>query len=136
MQRYSKQQQTISNSFVEDRKLCTPVLNTSTRTQQVIDFVVDVFESKKTKTMKYSRDFPYIPKHPQSSNNYRYRFVIQMRAQTFITCQRYIFRCLNHSLRFFLFKHLKSFVCKPTADNSQKFFLMAGMLTLILNLCS
>ena len=43
----------------------------STRTHQVVDFVVDAFESERTKTMKHNRDFPYIPKHPQLNNNYR-----------------------------------------------------------------
>ena len=43
----------------------------STRTHQVVDFVVDASESERANTMKHNRDFPYIPKHPQLNNNYR-----------------------------------------------------------------
>ena len=36
----------------------TPVLNTSTRTYQVVDFVADAFDSERQKPRKDSRDFP------------------------------------------------------------------------------
>ena len=52
------------------------MLNTSTRTYQVVDFVGDTFESENTKTMKDSWDFP---------DNDCDCFVVQMRTQTFRT---------------------------------------------------
>ena len=52
------------------------VLNTSTRTYQVVDFVGDTFESEKTKTMKDRRDFP---------DNDRDCFAVQRRTQSFRT---------------------------------------------------
>ena len=58
------------------------MLNTSTRTNQVVDFVADAFESEKTKTMKDSRDFP---------DDYCDCFVVQMRTQSFRTSKGYIF---------------------------------------------
>ena len=39
----------MTNYFVEDRKLYTPVLNTSTRTYQVVDFVGDTLKVKRQK---------------------------------------------------------------------------------------
>ena len=39
----------MTNYFVEDRKLYTSMLNTSTRTNQVVDFVADAFESERQK---------------------------------------------------------------------------------------
>ena len=73
----------MTNYFVEDRKLYTPVLNTSTHTYQVVDFVGDAFESENSKTVKDTRDFP---------DNDRHCFVVQMRTQSFRTSGRYIFR--------------------------------------------
>ena len=50
------------------------VINISTRTCQVVDFVAHAFESEKTKTMKESRDFP---------DNCHVYFVIQMKRKRF-----------------------------------------------------